>query len=579
MKRIISLLLVVSMLLGCILVFASCEPKDNGAEISVYLGESVYDFDPTAYYTDSNAELVMSLIWEPLFYVNENGKLENGVAKGYDVDEEEREIVIELRETYWSDSTRVTAADFVFAWRDLILEPNNANPAAALLYDIENAKEIKTGSKSIYDFGAVASGMYELTVKYREGADYMQLLRNLASVATSPAREDIINVYNQGFWSKAINTAVTNGAFKISDIDAASFTLARNAGYHQSPDVSNPTKIVVPNKLVTFASTEGDFAVSYNDIVEKTVFYIGDASLADRAANKANAIVADDLSTYTYVFNTENPLFANEKVRQALSLAIDRNVIVQAITFGKAATGFLPDAVLDTATGASFRKEALISASAKTAEAEALIASVDFAGLDKSFTLSVNDDEASLAIAALVETAWESLGFSVTVEALSTVKSKVKDFSSKTDMEILDSEIQATVIEASRGSRDFDVIAVDWQMYSTDAFVALAAFAAAYSGCGVDFEKDKILTSFGGWESTEYEALIDKAYTASSKVVRSEALHSAEQLLVESACIVPIVYNQTFAFVSTELSGVVFDGFGNVVFTKVKQKNYEDYLN
>ena len=39
------------------------------------LGEKVYDFDPTDYYVDSNAELVMGLLYDPLFRVNEKGKI------------------------------------------------------------------------------------------------------------------------------------------------------------------------------------------------------------------------------------------------------------------------------------------------------------------------------------------------------------------------------------------------------------------------------------------------------------------------------------------------------------------------
>lgn len=579
MKRILSLLLALAMLSGCALVFASCGAKDDGAEISVYLGGEVYDFDPTVYYTDANAEQVMSLIWEPLFSLDAEGELGYAAAKKYEVNEQRREIVIYLRESYWSDAVKVTAADFVFAWRDILLEPNKANPAAALLYDIVNAKDIKNGSKSLYEFGAVARDNDEIVINYREGADYKQLLKNLASLATSPAREDIITAYNEGYWSKAINTAVTNGAFKIADIDAATFTVARNTGYHQKTTVSNPTKIVTPAKLVTFTSGESSFAVSYKDLEEKTVFYMGDASLEDRKANKDKAISADALSTYTYVFNTEKPLFAIEEVRQALSMAIDREAIVEAITFGKAATGFLPDTVIDTKDGKTFRAEALISASPKATEARALLADVNFSGIDKSFTLTVNDDEQSLAIANIVKSAWNSLGFSVTVEAAGAVKSTVKDFSSNTEMEIKDSAIQTSVISAARGNRDFDVIAVDWNMYSNDAFVALSAFAKNFSGAGYDFEGDFALGSFGGWVSEEYDALIQKAYNAENKEIRSEALHDAEKLLVESAAIVPVVYNQTFAFVSSEISGITFDGFGNVVFVKAKQKNYEQYLN
>ena len=101
MKRIISLALTLAMMLGVCAMLASCgEPKDDGAEISVYLGE-VFDFDPTDYFVDSNQEQVMSLLFEPLFTVDEKGKLQcDGVAEKYKVDKEERTIVITLRETY-----------------------------------------------------------------------------------------------------------------------------------------------------------------------------------------------------------------------------------------------------------------------------------------------------------------------------------------------------------------------------------------------------------------------------------------------------------------------------------------------
>ena len=578
MKRILSLLLSVTMLLGACATLASCgEPKDNGAEISVYLGE-VFDLDPTDYYVDSNAEQVMSLLFEPLFSVNERGKLKcDAVAEDYKVDKDERQIVIELRETYWSDGVRVTAADFVHAWRDVLLEPNNANPAAALLYDIENAAAIKRGDVSVYaDFGAEATEIYELTLTYREGADYEQLLKNLSSVATSPMRQDLVFNENEGYWSKFINTAITNGAFMIADysVETGSFTIARNTGYHQDPLTKNYTKIVRPGSLVSFISYLDDEAqaLTYKDIEEKTVFYISDAPLADRADNKDKAITSDDLSTYTYVFNTDNPLFAIKEVRQALSLAIDRNEIINAITFGKAATAFLPKDIFDS--------KDLISASANPTKAAELLAGVDFTGVSKSFKLTVNDDEESLKIAELVKESWGALGFNVTIDARGAKmyddKSTMKE---EEKLKFYDSELQLMVNDAARGERDFDVIAIDWQLYSTDAFVGLAAFSTEFSGCGAVLPANDLkFGSFGGYRSEEYDALIADAFAKEDEDERREVLYNAEAKLLEDAAIVPLVFNQNFAFVSEDISKVEVNGLGDFVLTGIKQKNYEDYL-
>ena len=116
MKKIVSLLMTLVMLFGFSTVLTSCgAPKDAGAEINVYLGSQVFDFDPSDYYVSDNAEQVLSLIYEPLFTLTKNGRLKCAAAKRYEVDKEERRIVIDLRETYWSDNIQLRASDFVYA--------------------------------------------------------------------------------------------------------------------------------------------------------------------------------------------------------------------------------------------------------------------------------------------------------------------------------------------------------------------------------------------------------------------------------------------------------------------------------
>lgn len=590
MKKITSLLLALTFILGSAFTLVSCgAPKDGGAEIKVYLGEKVYDFDPTDYYADSTAELVMGLLYDPLFRVNEKGKVKcDGAADSYDVDEKNNTIVIDLKETYWSDGVRVKADDYIYAWRNVLLNPNDANPAAALLYDIENAVKVKNGEISAFEFGAVASGTYQITIEYRKGANYEQLIKNLATVATCPIRQDIATSLTAGYWSKLVNTAVTNGPFMISKISAdKSFTLARNEGYHQELGLKNPNKIVNPGKLIGLGSA------TYEDIENNVVFYMTDAPLADRADHKKEATVKDDLSTYTYVFNTDRELFKNANVRKALSLAIDREAIIDAITFGKAATGFLPDCVLDPDTGKSFNKKVddLISTSANIDAAKELLKTVDLTNVDKSFELTVGDDAESLAIANIVKAAWTNLGFEVTINPVGVVK----DAEGKEGIEvgegamsnrIYDSELQVLINNAARSDfygedRGFDVIGIDWQMYSTDPFVALAAFADRYDGSGVSLpgnDKNVVYTNIAGYNSDEYNALIKKAYNEVVLEERSEILHEAEKMLVDSACIVPLVFNQTFTFEHKHISKVDFDGFGNIILTDMKQKKYRKYL-
>lgn len=582
MRKIISAILVVVMMTLAMTALVSCGGSDDaGAQIAVYLGDEVYDFDPTDYYVSDNAAELMSLLFEPLFRLTDSGKLENAAASGYTVNKEDRTIEITLKESYWSDKSRVTAEDFIYSWRNVLLEPNNANPAAALLYDIEGAAAIKNGDASVYSFGVEKTDVYELTITYREGADYNQLLKNLASVATSPVKQDV-HENSPATWTKSLVTAVTNGPFMLNSVDyeGEEFTLERNPGYHQSPYLVDKTGQVTPEKLVSFVVGGEKQAFTYADVASKTVFYVGEAPLSDLSANKNSAKWADSLSTYSYVFNTENPLFAIKEVRQALSMAIDRAAIANAVVFGKAASGFLPSGVLDINTNKSFSVGNLISADAKQNEAKALLSGVDLSGIDKNIELSVNDDERSLKIAALVKASWESLGIglNVTVVPVGAVSSTVTDFTSGEPTVIYDSGIQVLVKDAAEGMRNFDVIGIDWQMYSQDALVALMSFTSSLNGNGVDFESGKARLNISGWWSYEYDTLMNAAYNSIDKQARTESLRAAEELLVDAAPIVPILFNTNYAFVSGDLSGLKTDAYGYFSFTKVNQKDYKKYL-
>ena len=578
MKRILSLFLALVIFVGCMTALASCKaPEDAGAEISVYLGEDVFDFDPTDYYVSSNAEQLMSLLYEPLFRINEDGKLEKAAASKYKVDKEERTIVIELRESYWSDDFQVKAQDYIYAWVKRILDPNRANPAAALFYDIENAIAVKSGVKSVEEFGAVASAPYEITIKYREGADYNQLLKNLASVATSPAREDVVHSA-ESHWSKGPSSIVTNGPFKLDELDLSlgKFTLSRNLGYHQKTSTVAYADKVNPAKLISFLDGYGaKMSLSYEDIEDKAVFYMIDASLDMRSENKDKASVYDDLSTYTYVLNTEKELFKIPEVRRALSLALDRTSMVSAISFGKVANSFVSAALAEKLYSGMSRP---LSAEQDMIEAKNLIESVSakLQGIDMSFTLSINNDKESIAIAEIAKNAWSELGFNVTVNVLELTKNTIVGEDQK--IEITDSTVQYLAKNAAMGKREFDVLALDWQMYSTDPFVALAAFTSSMNGCGVNFTTGASRTNISAWWNGAYDGYVNAAYMAESEEERLEALRNAEKILLEELPVIPLIHNQNFSFQSEDITEVSIDGFGNFVFTEMAQLDYQLYL-
>ena len=582
MKRLLSLILTVVMILGTLTALTSCgTPKNNGAEINIYLGSQVFDFDPSDYYVSSNAERVLSLIYEPLFTLKKNGKIKCAAAESYKVDKDERKIVIDLRESYWSDNIQVKAADFVYAWCERIINPVNPNPAAALFLEVEGVREVMKGEAGISDIGIKATEMDQITITYREGADYKRILKNLASVATSPVRQDVVESA-ETYWSKS--SVVTNGAFKIKSYDKedGTFELMRNVGYHQDFSAKDYDKNVRPGLLYgDFTFPDSNITVSYQDLKNKVTFVMADATLEERAKYEKKADTADHTSTYTYVFNTSHPLFADVNVRLALSAAIDRNAIIEAITFGKAADGFIPDV-----SGGS--EESLISTGADLNAAKAYLAKANKAVVDanKSFTLTIDSDEQSKAIAEIVKAAWEKLGFSVTVNSVIGKESELS-----TGGKVTDSGIQYLIKEASYGNVNFDVIAVDWQMYTLDPIAGLASLATELGGMGREqidgtpasgalggaYGSNSSRSNITGWSDAKYDELILKASVCADKKERAKMLAEAEAYLISNMPVCPLVFNQTFVFTSSKISKLKFDGLGNLDFTNVKLGNYKKF--
>ncbi len=597
MKRILSLFLALLMLLSTLAVLTSCAPKDDGAQISIYLGDEIFDLDPSDYCVSSNAEQLLSLLYEPLFRVTEKGKVKCAAAKDYEVDEDNREIIIDIKETYWSDNVQLRASDYVYAWCERIINSTTQNPAAALFYDIEGAMEVASGNGTPSDIGIKATAMQQITIKYREGADYERILTNLASVATAPVRQDIVESAPT-YWANTAsvsNTIITNGPFKLKTYNKSTgeLELARNLGYHQSPDKKDYDNQVNPGLLyTTFVTGDNSVSVSYEDIENKVVFIMTDAPLSMRSEYVKKADVADHTSTYTYVFNTQHPLFSDYRVRNALSAVIDRDQIADAITFGKPADGFVPDI-----SGGS--DAALISTSSDVERARAYLADVDPELLEqyKSFTLKIDSDEQSKRIAEIVVPAWESLGFDVTVEVVEPVVTEIKQvvvnskdggLSEEVLTTIYDSGIQYLIKDAAVGEADFDVVAVDWQMFSYDPAVGLSSLAATISGCGKEFiagdpalgTADSSITrsNIAGWTDSAYDQLMIDIWNTCDADKRAALLKIAEEYLVNAMPVCPLIFNQSFVFEASGISHIKVDGYGHFSFTDVSLRNYKKYL-
>lgn len=617
MKKILCLILAVSMLFGAMGTLAGCGKKD--AEIRIYLGDQIYDFDPALAFVDDNVSRVMGLIFEPLFLLDEDGDVTYGLAESYEIiEDEERDLYqmeITLKESYWNDGkTRVTADDVYFAWTR-ILDPGFACQAAPLLYDIKNAKAVKQDS-----YGAEAESLGQivsrndlgleankdsLIITFEGKIDYDAFLRNLTSIALVPLRENKVVEGDPGesFWAKRSSYIATNGPFAIRNWSRSTgeFTLQRNEYYHvEEPEEGNKTDEVVPSQVKSFWTDE-NFYEKYADmnaflqnkldnlgdlaeVAEDAVFCVGALPLdkATREAYLDDMDIYDAFSTYTFIFNTEKEIFKNENVRKALSLVIDRNYLAEELVFAKAADGFISPAVWNAGKQkTSFRSEAesLIVAEAKMEEAQALMAGITIPQNQRLIKLTVRDTPEEMFIAQHVAKQWGSLGFNVLVSSV-TIDKSVYASDKINGGRVVTVGSEVTVyddgIQAAYASGQFDVLGLDYNMYSTNALTALCGFTTKLNGNGVSYSFDESGVSVttpklhcSGFSDAAYDAIIDRALAEADLEKRAEILHEAEAYLLSKMPIIPVVYNQNYYLVES-IGSLDFDGYGNPVFTTAR---------
>ena len=305
--------------------------------------------------------------------------------------------------------------------------------------------------------------------------------------------------------------------------------------------------------------SDEDIAAAYED---GTILYMGNIPVSLRETYKDEAIVKDALSTAVCYFNQNAEIegeyiFAIKEVRQALSMAIDREAIADMIVFAEAASGLVATGVFDTNSAKTlFRDVATTEYKYLTnnmTEAKAILDSADIDPEDYEFSLTVAAyDEVKVMIAKKIVEAWCELGFDVELNMRGTVANN--DYYKPTDS--VPTDICDDLYFEDLRDGKFEVILLDLVAPSADSFSVLAPFALAFSGSAMDMsvaDSYDLTPHITGYNSEEYNALIEKIYNEKTIANRSADLHKAEDILMEDMPVMPIVFNKVAYMVNDGL--------------------------
>lgn len=578
MKKIIALMLCLVTVLS---LFAACE-NDNGGEedlgptIPVYITTEVANFDPAYSNLDDAALKILSLLYEGLFKIDANGKVVKSQAKSVKVldrpDDDYYAIEIKLHNTSWSDGTRVQAADYIYAWKRL-LESEFRGEAASMLFGIKNARAVNSGDASIDDLGVTDEAMDLLRIEFEGPTDYDKFYEYLASPMLVPLREYVVSKVEKD-WSSSSSILVSNGPFVVRSFSPGeTLILERNIYYYRDVEEDSVSKYVYPYRLAI--NFDRDIEENLEDYEAGSLVYISELPLEKRAQYLNQVEIRDTMSMLSCMFNTTVAPFDNASVRQALSLALDRNEIVKILTFAKPAEGLIADGVYNTGyakkKAVSFRDagESLLSATANVAKAEELLDDAGVSGGE--ITLTIRNTEADKAVAAYIKEVWDDLGFEVTIS--------IKRFKEYMDPKEYDL-VEDTYLTAY-DTGDFQAILVDYQMLTTDAFPNLAMFAKAFASGRMDMDVTdgnyELAPHISGYYNEAYDAKIEAAFAATDRQTRATLLHEAEALLMADMPIVPLVQLQSATLVGKDLKGLKESFWGFDLFAGATLKNRQKY--
>lgn len=561
MKKTLAMLLLVGMLVST-LVGCSVDLEDRGPVIKMYLASQPANLDPALMIYDKDTVKYTGLMFEGLTEISTSGSIDKGLAANWYTDYNEKKgeykLFIELKTSEWNDGRALSADHFAWAWKR-ILSPETQSPAASLLYDVKNAKAAKAGDVTIDNVGIAAVSQTLLEIEFEKPIDAELFLETLASPSLVALRDDVVGVADKvDTWaSVGTDDCLSNGPFALKGrVPNGLYRLEMNSYYlGLSAFEEGYMKYVKPYRLLTDYSYDLDEQLElYNN---GELFYLGELSKDNYTKYEDKLTTQDLLSSYTYFFDCTNSVLSNAKVRQALSLALDRTQIASIIGRGaKAATGFVTNGVYGSSMGTSFRQEAgdLYSTSANADQAKSLLSSAGVSG--GSFTLTYRTDrDYDKEVATYAKGVWEKLGFKVKLVPLS----------------------RGEYVNALN-SGDFDVIGLDYQGLTTSAYSYLAPFATAYSGnvVSVDDDSKGYTPHVTGLENAEYDAMVDSILEKTGRADRAKILIDLEKKFNELCPAAALCFYTDYYMVSSELKNLRSTQFGYRIFDDVTLNNYQE---
>ncbi|QIW15906.1 oligopeptide ABC transporter substrate-binding protein OppA [Pasteurellaceae bacterium RH1A] len=435
---------------------------------------------------------VLRQLSEGLVITDEADNIIPGVAERWESSPDFKEWTFHLRQdAKWSNGDPVTAQDFVFAWQRLV-DPATASPYASYLnfMQLENAAKVVAGQAPKESLGVKALDDHTLQLTLEASVPYAVELTQHSSLM--PVHRASVEKYGDN-WTAA-DKFIGNGAYKISNrVINEKLELVRNDQYWNDKEtvIDKATFVVLGESAGINRFRSGDLDVA---MMPQPLYK--DAKFQQEYGSQIHKF--QKLGTFIYKFNMNKAPLDDVRVRKALDLGVDRDVIAHKVLgFGQKPTfTFTPDYI---GAGEKIQQPeyAKWTQQERNEEAKKLLREAGFSKqnpLKAELLYNTNDGLKTIAIA--VGSMWKT-----NLDGMVNISLKNQEWKTFLDM---------------KKQGNYEIIFSAWSADYNEASTFLTYFLS-------NSEQNT-----SGFKSEKFDALIAQSYEAKTEDERAEIYAQAE---------------------------------------------------
>jgi len=447
------------------------------------------------------ALIVLNDLFEGLTTLDAHGKPSPGAAEKYTVSKDGRVYTFTLRkDLQWSDGEPLTAGDFVFALRRLA-DPKTGSAGLAAYADLlKNGAAVLAGEMPPEALGVAAPDPGTVRIDLTNPAPYVPTV--LALPPFAPLPRHVLERHGSA-WTRPENH-VSNGAYRLAEwVPNSHVRVVRNKYFHAAKQVAIDSVVYRPiadlNAGMRLIQT-GELDTLTNFPPERLDYL--------KSEMPRTLHLAPSLALTLYVFNHKLAKFRDPRVREALSISIDREILTSKIvrTGDRPAYGLVPSGMpnyFPAITPTPQRRGPL----ARKRAQELLVAAGYSAAKPLEVELLYHTSDEHKKIAVAVASMWQSIG----------VRTRLRN-----------AERQVAEVAARNG--DFEITRAAWFSPYDDA-VGLLGFLRGDSPQNIS-----------GYASAVADEALQAAERATDQRARGKLLRQAEQQMVADDAVIPLYF-------------------------------------